>query len=51
MCSAQGVRPGGLGQYTGEYLVARYADQFPKDIVALARDRLTSHKIVLPENQ
>jgi hypothetical protein len=41
----------GLPEYTGEYLVARYADRFPKDIVALARDRLTTHKIVLPKNQ
>jgi hypothetical protein len=37
-----------LPEYTGEYLVARYADRFPADIVALARERLSSHKISLP---
>ena len=40
----------GLPEYTGEYLVARYADRFPADIVTLARDRLTSHKITLPRS-
>ena len=41
----------GLPEYTGEYLVVRYADRFPADIVALVRGRLTSHKIVLPEDK
>ena len=40
----------GLPEYTGEYLVVRYADRFPADTAALARDRLTSHKIALPTN-
>lgn len=40
----------GLPEYTGEYLVARYADRFSADIVALARGRLKSHKIALPED-
>jgi hypothetical protein len=56
----RGIRPEGLAdvavghqseaalpEYTGEYLVARYADRLPADIVALARDRLASHKIAL----
>jgi hypothetical protein len=38
----------GLPEYTGEYLVARYADRFPANIVALAQERLASHKISLP---
>jgi hypothetical protein len=39
----------GQPEYTGEYLVARYAERFPADIVKLARDRLSSHNIKLPE--
>jgi hypothetical protein len=39
-----------LPEYTGEYLVTRYADRFPPDVVALARERLTSHRIALPKN-
>jgi hypothetical protein len=35
----------GLPEYTGEYLVTRYADRFPDDVVALARDRLTKHGV------
>jgi len=38
----------GFHQYTGEYLVARYANRFPEDVVRLARDRLSSHGIDLP---
>lgn len=38
----------GLPQYTGEYLVARYADRFPADVVGLAHDRLRKHGIELP---
>jgi hypothetical protein len=40
----------GLPEYTGEYFVVRHADRFPAEIVALARDRLTSHKITLPKS-
>jgi len=39
-----------LPEYTGEYLVARYADRFPLDVVVLARERLASHRIALPTN-
>jgi hypothetical protein len=38
----------GLPEYTGEYLVVRYAARFPEDVVALARARLTEHNIPLP---
>jgi hypothetical protein len=38
----------GFPEYTGEYLVARYADRFPLDVVALAHKRLTSREIPLP---
>ena len=38
----------GLPEYTGEYLVLQYPDRFPKDVVALARNRLETHKIKLP---
>jgi hypothetical protein len=37
----------GLPEFTGEYLVARHADRFPDDVVALARERLSSHDIAL----
>ena len=40
----------GLSEYTGEYLVARFAERFPADIVKLARDRLSSHNINVPES-
>jgi hypothetical protein len=40
----------GLPEYTGEYLVVRYAERFPADIVDLARDRLASHKITVPNS-
>jgi hypothetical protein len=39
----------GLPEYTGEYLVARYADRFPADVVSLAHERLTAHSIPLPQ--
>jgi hypothetical protein len=39
----------GLPEYTGEYLVAQYADRFPQDVVELARDRLRRHEIALPD--
>jgi hypothetical protein len=35
----------GLPEYTGEYLVTKYADRFPSDVVALARNRLQKHDI------
>jgi hypothetical protein len=38
----------GLPEYTGEYLVVRYADRFPIDVVRLARERLDSHAVELP---
>ncbi len=38
----------GLPEYTGEYLVARYAERFPEDVVSLARERLAVHNIALP---
>jgi hypothetical protein len=38
----------GLPEYTGEYLVVRYASRFPNDVVELARGRLEAHKIKLP---
>jgi hypothetical protein len=39
-----------LPEYTGEYLVVRYADRFPADVAALAKERLTSHGIALPHS-
>jgi hypothetical protein len=38
----------GLPEYTGEYLVARYANRFPADIVELARSWLAMHGIAIP---
>jgi hypothetical protein len=38
----------GLPEYTGEYLVARYADRFPADVVQLAQERLEMHGLQLP---
>ena len=38
----------GLHEYTGEYLVVRYSDRFPEDVVALARSRLAAHGITAP---
>ena len=40
-----------LPEYTGEYLVARYGDRFPADVVQLARERLQSHAVQLPTNE
>jgi hypothetical protein len=37
----------GLPEFTGEYLVTKYADRFPADIVTLARGRLVKHGISL----
>jgi hypothetical protein len=39
----------GLPEFTGEYLVVRYANRFPEDVVALARSRLSMHGISIPE--
>ena len=39
----------GLPEYTGEYLVARYATRFPKDVVGLARERLEKYSVPLPD--
>jgi hypothetical protein len=39
----------GLPEYTGEYLVARYASRFPADIVTLACDSLVSNNISPPD--
>jgi hypothetical protein len=41
----------GMPQYTGEYLVVRYAKRFPEDVVALAINRLQAHGIALPARQ
>jgi hypothetical protein len=38
----------GMPEYTGEYLVTRYAARFPPDVVQLARERLVSHDVRLP---
>jgi len=38
----------GLPEFTGEYLVVRYADRFPNDVVELALKRLTGHGIKIP---
>ena len=38
----------GLPEFTGEYLVVRYADRFPNDVVELARKRLMEHGIKIP---
>lgn len=40
-----------MPEYTGEYIVARYRDRFPSDVVDLAVDRLTKHGIGLPDVQ
>jgi hypothetical protein len=39
----------GLPEFTGEYLVARYAGRFPEDVVAKAHERLTKYEIPLPQ--
>jgi hypothetical protein len=38
----------GLPEFTGEYLVLRYANRFPEDVVVLARSRLAAHGIIIP---
>jgi hypothetical protein len=35
----------GLPEFTGEYLVTKYASRFPMDVVALAQERLSKHGI------
>ena len=39
----------GLPEYTGEYLVVKYSDRFPSDVVSLGRKRLEEHGIVPPD--
>lgn len=39
----------GLPEYTGEYLVVKYGDRFPSDVVDLARRRLEEHDVALPD--
>lgn len=39
----------GMPEFTGEYLVVRYSDRFPEDVVALAKDRLGEHGIAIPK--
>jgi hypothetical protein len=38
----------GMPEYIGEYLVTRHAARFPLDVVQLARERLVSHDVRLP---
>jgi hypothetical protein len=38
----------GLHKYTGEYLVVKYADRSPRDVVELAGQRLSKHGLELP---
>ena len=40
----------GLPEFTGEYLVVKYADRFPPDVVSLAQARLESNGIQLPDS-
>jgi len=37
-----------LSEFTGEYLVTKYAHRFPADVVDLARSRLSEHGIHPP---
>ena len=39
----------GLPEYTGEYLVVKYGDRFPPDVVELGRKRLEEHGVALPD--
>jgi hypothetical protein len=41
----------GLSEFTGEYLVLKYAQRFPNDVVNLARQRLESHNIPIPHGE
>jgi hypothetical protein len=41
----------GLPEFTGEYLVVRYVERFPEDVVNAARERLTLHGISLPQRR
>jgi len=38
----------GMPELTGEYIVAKYADRFPAEVVKTAMDRLGRHKIDRP---
>lgn len=39
----------GFPEYTSEFLVMRYRDRFPGDVVQLAQERLESQGIAIPE--
>lgn len=39
----------GLYQYTGEFIVARFASEFPEDAVERAKQVLTKHNIPIPD--
>ena len=39
----------GLPEYTAEYLVVKYGDRFPSDVVGLGRKRLEEHGIAPPD--
>jgi hypothetical protein len=39
----------GLPQYTGEYIVAKYASRFPPDAVRLAKERLIHFGVEPPQ--
>jgi hypothetical protein len=41
----------GLPEYTGEYLVLRYASRFPREVTDLAQERLTTHNIPIPSRR
>jgi hypothetical protein len=38
----------GLPEFTGEYLVVKYRNRFPSDVVAAAVERLIKHGVQLP---
>ena len=41
----------GMPQYTGEYIVVKYASRFPPDIVQSAKARLDQHNVEWPEEK
>lgn len=41
----------GMPQYTGEYIVVKYASRFPPDVVQSAKARLDQHNVEWPEEQ
>jgi hypothetical protein len=38
----------GMPEFTAEYLVSRYPNRFPADVVCRANERLTAHGVSLP---